>query len=614
MTRQLGSKYTLGESLGRGAMGQVFEGTDTEGNSYAFKILHSDLADDPVVVARFLQERSILISLDDPALVRVHDLVAEGGTLGIVMDLVDGVDLRHQLSTGTRPTPYEIAQIGAAVAGSLVVVHSAGIVHGDIKPENILLDASTATPTPRLTDFGISRIVESSSRTRSTMLVGTPQYVAPELVDGAPASPASDIYSLGIMLYELCCGVTPFVGGSTMAVLRRHMDVEPGRPDGIPDGLWDLIAWTLAKNPGARPQSAQQLQNLLQGLLPALVGIAPAPTIAQPPIGNTSPSGEATGSFPVAAAAAAGGAAGSGVGVGAAGTSQTEPSRPPRRRRKAKVLAMAAILVLALGAGGYGAVKVQGALDDSSDPQAADHTPAGSGSQSTAVVHTPTTPKTSQTTSPGPTTPASTGPFVMPDLVGQTLADAAAAIPTSIKVTTVDIYSEQAIDGKIDKQIPDPGAPVEGSVTLNVERQPVLVYLENIENNNDVFDEAPYPLSGKTYPHSLAIDTCDDTTSVEFTLGRHFRTLVSTLGINDNADDSSTKILVEVFADGRRVDEKTLTYGKPLPLSLDVTGVLRLKFTVSYLHGYNCYDNNVAVLGEARLLGAPGEVPHNLEH
>jgi serine/threonine-protein kinase len=286
MERALGSRYRLDNLVGSGTMGQVFSGADNEGNRFAFKILRSDLIDDPEFVARFLQERSILVGIRHPNLVQVHDLVAEGGTLAIVMDLVSGGDLRSALINAGTILPSEVARIGARVAAALAVIHEAGVVHRDVKPENVLLDDSTGPSTPRLTDFGIARFARQSSSGRSSLLAGTPQYVAPELAAGEESTAAADLYSLGILLYELCCGVTPFAGGSVLMVIRKHAELEPGKPNGIPNPLWELIAWLLAKTPRARPQSAQQVATLLDALSGELVHVPVALRLSEPPPGQ----------------------------------------------------------------------------------------------------------------------------------------------------------------------------------------------------------------------------------------------------------------------------------------------------------------------------------------
>ena len=249
--RSLGSSYILEDVIGRGAMGQVWRGRDRDGHRLAFKLLRSELTEDPKVVQRFVQERSILTSITHPNVVSMRDLVVEGDTLAIVMDLVEGGDLRAMLSGPRTLPPARVAELGAGIAAGLAAVHAAGVIHRDVKPENVLVDAASNPGRPRLTDFGIAKYVQAEGTGgRGTMLVGTPQYVAPELIDGKEPTPATDLYALGIMLYELVCGVTPFAGGSTLTVLRNHAERLPGRPAGVPDSLWDLISWLLGKHAG----------------------------------------------------------------------------------------------------------------------------------------------------------------------------------------------------------------------------------------------------------------------------------------------------------------------------------------------------------------------------
>jgi serine/threonine protein kinase len=282
--RPLGSSYMLEDVIGRGAMGQVWRGRDRDGHRLAFKLLRPELTEDPKVVQRFVQERSILTSIRHPNVVSIRDLVVEGDTLAIVMDLVEGGDLRALLSGPRTLAPARVAELGAGIAAGLAAVHGAGVIHRDVKPENVLVDAACNPGRPRLTDFGIAKHVQQDgSGRRSTMLVGTPQYIAPELIDGKEPTSATDLYALGIMLYELACGVTPFAGGSTMAVLRSHAERLPGRPPGVPDSLWDLISWLLGKHPASRPQSASQVATLLDALVPELAGLPAAEALHEPP-------------------------------------------------------------------------------------------------------------------------------------------------------------------------------------------------------------------------------------------------------------------------------------------------------------------------------------------
>ncbi len=303
--RPLGSAYLLRERLGQGASGEVWSGTDRSGAPYAFKLLRRELTGDADVVRRFVQEREVLAGIDHPNVVRVRDLVVEGQTLAIVMDLVLGRDLRAVLRDRGTIEPALLATWGAGIAAGLEAAHRRGVVHRDVKPENVLLDEASDPPVPRLTDFGVARLLQEARQ--STMMVGTPQYMAPETMDGTPPTPATDLYALGVMLYELACGVPPFAGrGNTMAVLRAHALDVPGRPEGIPDPLWNLISAMVAKNPSDRPASAQAVVDALTQMAPELDGVPAAAPLSRPPEPSASGSFDSS----VAGAAAALGAAG----------------------------------------------------------------------------------------------------------------------------------------------------------------------------------------------------------------------------------------------------------------------------------------------------------------
>ncbi len=278
--RQLGSSYVLQEIIGRGAAGEVWRGVDGRGIPRAVKLLHPALADDPAIVERFIRERGLLSAIVSSHVVQVRDLVVEGRSLAIVMDLVDGGDLRSRLRSAGPAAPDDAAEIGAQIADGLAAAHAVGIVHRDVKPENVLLDAGPGLRA-RLSDFGISRLVSS---TNATGMLGTPQYMAPEVAEGRAPGPAADLYSLGVLLYELSCGVPPFAGReSPLAVLRAHAGEVPGRPPGVPDALWGLLDRLLVKDPAARPADATAVAAELRAARPALAGVPAAPRLRMPP-------------------------------------------------------------------------------------------------------------------------------------------------------------------------------------------------------------------------------------------------------------------------------------------------------------------------------------------
>ncbi|WP_052390858.1 serine/threonine-protein kinase [Streptomyces sp. NRRL B-24484] len=284
MARKIGSRYTVHQVIGRGSAGTVWLGEGPDG-PVAVKLLREDLASDQVLVGRFVQERAALTSLDHPRVVGVHDMVVDGSDLALVMDLVRGTDLRTRLEREGVLPPLAAASVIADVADGLAAAHAAGIVHRDVKPENVLLDLAAppgpgGAPRAKLTDFGIARLVDAPRRTRATRIIGTPDYLAPEIIEGLEPRAAVDIYALATVLYELLAGFTPFGGGHTGAVLRRHVTESVPPVPGMPDGLWRIISECLAKAPASRLRAAE-LASRLREQLPVLAGLPPLAVPAQ---------------------------------------------------------------------------------------------------------------------------------------------------------------------------------------------------------------------------------------------------------------------------------------------------------------------------------------------
>ncbi|MFI9613771.1 protein kinase [Streptomyces sp. NPDC052023] len=279
--RPVGSKYLLEEPLGRGATGTVWRARQREtagaeaavpgqpGETVAIKVLKEELASDPDIVMRFLRERSVLLRLTHPNIVRVRDLVVEGDLLALVMDLVNGPDLHRYLRENGPLTPVAAALLTAQIADALAASHADGVVHRDLKPANVLLKQDGGQMHPMLTDFGIARLADSPGLTRTHEFVGTPAYVAPESAEGRPQTSAVDIYGAGILLYELVTGRPPFSGSSALEVLHQHLSAEPRRPSTVPEPLWTVIERCLRKNPAERPSA----ENLARGLRVAAEGV-----------------------------------------------------------------------------------------------------------------------------------------------------------------------------------------------------------------------------------------------------------------------------------------------------------------------------------------------------
>ncbi|MGW1592960.1 protein kinase domain-containing protein [Streptomyces sp. NPDC002343] len=287
--RPVGSKYLLEEPLGRGATGTVWRARQREtagaeaavpgqpGETVAIKVLKEELASDPDIVMRFLRERSVLLRLTHPNIVRVRDLVVEGDLLALVMDLVDGPDLHRYLRENGPLTPVAAALLTAQIADALAASHADGVVHRDLKPANVLLRQQGGEMHPMLTDFGIARLADSPGLTRTHEFVGTPAYVAPESAEGRPQTSAVDIYGAGILLYELVTGRPPFAGSTALEVLHQHLSAEPRRPSTVPDPLWTVIERCLRKNPDERPGA----ENLARALRVVAEGVGVHANAAQ---------------------------------------------------------------------------------------------------------------------------------------------------------------------------------------------------------------------------------------------------------------------------------------------------------------------------------------------
>jgi serine/threonine protein kinase len=268
----------LREKLGYGGVAEVWKAFDTELERYvAIKLLHADLQTDPEFITRFTREARFIAALHHPNIVQIYDfqtthaLEVKAPAAYMVMDYVEGETLAQHIYKTSRaghfPPPTDIVHLFASISKAIDYAHEEGMIHRDIKPANILLDKRHIAPhsmgEPVLTDFGIAKIIGTSSGTMSGIWLGTPLYVSPEQARGYPGTKRSDIYSLGIMLYEICTGVCPFRSESAAGILMQQISSIPTPPTlfnpAIPPPLTAAILRAIAKDPAERFSSAAAL-------------------------------------------------------------------------------------------------------------------------------------------------------------------------------------------------------------------------------------------------------------------------------------------------------------------------------------------------------------------
>jgi len=271
-------KYELLERLGQGGMADVWKARDTQLQRYvAIKILHANLQEDPNFITRFEREAQFIASLHHPNIMQIHDFQvarqpeSNVPTAYMVMDYVEGGTLADYIAStsakGTIPAPAHIVQLFTSISLAVDYAHLRGMIHRDIKPANILLDkhhtARNPMGTPILTDFGVAKLLAVSSSVLSSSQAGTPLYISPEQAQGYPGNERSDLYALGVILYEMVTGVLPFRGETPVEVIMQHINVAPTDPTlvnpNVPASLSMVILKALAKDPNARFASASAM-------------------------------------------------------------------------------------------------------------------------------------------------------------------------------------------------------------------------------------------------------------------------------------------------------------------------------------------------------------------
>ena len=259
----LGGRYRIDDVIARGGMAMVYYGTDIRlDRTVAIKVMHAHLTQDETYVERFKREAVHAARLSHPNLVAIHDQSTDGEVVYLVMEYLPSVTLRRELKHRGRLSPRQAIVVCDAILSALEVVHGAGLIHRDLKPDNVLLGTDGQI---KLADFGLARSVSAATTTKT--LIGTVGYVAPELVTREGADARTDLYTLGIMLYEMLTGTQPYTDDVPIQVAYRHVHDSVPPPsqkvEGIGAALDALVLWATSRDPEDRPASASDMRMAL---------------------------------------------------------------------------------------------------------------------------------------------------------------------------------------------------------------------------------------------------------------------------------------------------------------------------------------------------------------
>ena len=260
--RALDDRYELHAVIGEGAFGRVYRGRDRRlARTVAVKVIKPWWAEDTAWVERFEREAQLLARVSDPGIVQIYDIGHAKEGPYYVAEFVEGESLAERLLAGPLPAD-EAREIAEQLCDALASAHAQGVVHCDVKPANVLLASDGSL---KVGDFGVARLAGGTSQALSTTVAGTPRYMSPEQARGRPTSAATDVYSAGVVLYEMLAGEPPFMDGSAVALGLRHLQDAPAPlPEDVPDDLAGVVDRALAKDPAERWRDGAQMASAIR--------------------------------------------------------------------------------------------------------------------------------------------------------------------------------------------------------------------------------------------------------------------------------------------------------------------------------------------------------------
>ncbi|MBC7640378.1 MAG: serine/threonine-protein kinase [Rhodoferax sp.] len=443
---RVGGRYELTSRIAGGGMGEVWAARDDVlGRDVAVKVLRGEHADDPAFLARFRTEARHAASLSHPNIASVYDYGEVDGVSYLVMELVPGEPLSARLTRDGALAPAVAVPLLQQAATALQAAHAVGLVHRDVKPANLLI---TPQQQVKITDFGIARLGGDDPVTRTGEVMGTAQYLSPEQAMGQPATSASDVYSLGVVGYEMLAGRRPFEAESPVAIAMAHVSREPDPlPATVPAPLAAVVLAALAKAPADRPATAADFADALGRALRGDQGAATTQPIAAPV--------DRTQVLPVIPPAATAAPA-------------APPTREQPRRQRSSALLLGLLVLLAGGAAVW-------ALAQSGGTSATAPTTARTSARPTATPSATRSTTTPPATTTAPTTPTPTPGIALDPAtyVGQRASDVEKALKVlGLLASTQDVVTDQVPEGTVVGLSPAGPFAAGDTVTLQVAKAP----------------------------------------------------------------------------------------------------------------------------------------------